>query len=408
MPDVIKGIINPYDATTQVKENIVDMIDAIDRREIPFLNLLGWPLEGGASAGVDSLKFPCTQAQHTWQNDELIPNSVTLGSAYAVGNGVITISGNNGNFFEVDEMIVASSGANITHWRITAIDTSPGTNDILTVSLVAGDAAHASGTRLYSLGRPAVRGEQYSTRGKVTDITTDTNFTQIFGGGTEGVVAVSGTEQATASWGIENRLEYETAKKLMEMALRLEQAALYNERNSALPTANDQPASRMGGLNYFVRSLSGGNVLNANGEQLATSENYLKQLLDDIWDDGGNPSVMMMNTYQRRAFSDFLAPFARVERTERIMGVVTNTYEYSHGQLSVALNKWVHSGHVWVLSLEMIGIGPLTGNGENRSFTVETLPKTGDYYRRAIIGEYTMEVRARDRAHGLIHNLAIS
>lgn len=406
-PTVTTAIINPYSATAQYKENIVDRIDAIDRREVPFLNLLGWPLEGGAAAGIDTLEFPCTQAQHTWQSDQLVPNTATLGAAYASGDGTITLSGNVGDFFVVDEVIVASSAGNITHWRITGINTGPA-NDILTVENLAGDAAHVNGTRIYSMGRPAVRGEQYATQGKVTTITTDTNFTQIFGGGQEGVVAISGTEQATLAYGIDNRLEYETSKKLMELAIRLEQAAQYGQRSASLPTANDQPASRFGGLHYYIRSLTGGNVSNANGDQLAVNEQYIKQMLDDLWDAGGNPSVMMMNSYQRRAFSDFLAPYTRVDRTEHVMGVVTNTYEYSHGQLSVALNKWTHAEHVWLLSLDFLGLGPLKGNGEDRSFAVEDLPKTGDYYRRAILGEYTVEVRSRDRAHGLIRNLATS
>lgn len=408
MPTVVEGIINPYDATTQVKENIVDMIDAIDRREIPFLNLLGWALDGSAVRGVDSLKFPCTQAQHTWQNDELIPNTATLGAAYASGNTTITLSGNVGAYFVEDEIIVASSGGNVTHWRILTVDTSPGTNDILTVEVLNGDAAHINGTRIYSMGRPATRGEQYATEGKVTDITTDTNHTQIFGMGKEGVVSVSGTEQATESWGITDRLEYETAKKLQELAIRMEQAAQFGLRTAAIPTANDQPASRMGGLDYYLRVLSDGNVINANGDQLASNENHIKQMLDDVWDDGGNPSIFMMNTYQRRNFSDFLAPFVRTERTERIHGVVVNQYEYSHGTIGVALNKWTHADKIWVLSMEYIGIGPLKGNGNDRSFAVETLPKTGDYFRRAVGGEYTMEVRARARAHGLIHNLAVA
>lgn len=406
MPTVVQGIISPYDSTTQVAENIVDAIDAIDRREVPFLNILGWALEpdgAGAARGVDSLVFPCTQALHTWQNDELIPNRSSVNAAYAVGGTTITLPANEADFFVVDDIIVATSGANTTHWRVTGVDL---TNDILTVELIAGDAAHAVGTLIHSMGRPAVRGEQYATEGKRTSVTTDTNHTEIFGAGTEGVIAISGTELATRSYGIADELEYQTFKKLSELVIKMEQAALMGYRTGSLPTANDQPASRMGGLYYYVVGLSGGNISNANGLALASTEGTLKTLLDNIWDDGGAPTVLLMNSFNRRQMSDMLSPFVRTTRDEHVQGVVTNVYEYSFGMLNVALDKWVAPSQVWAITPTSIGLGPLKANGNDRSFTVEDLPKDGDYMRRAIVGEYTMEVRNRSRAHGLLRNLA--
>jgi hypothetical protein len=58
--------------------------------------------------------------------------------------------------------------------------------------------------------------------------------------------------------------------------------------------------------------------------------------------------------------------------------------------------------------MDMLGIGPLRGNGEDRSFSWNEMPKDGDYDRRFVLAEMTMEVRNRTRAHALIHNTAVS
>ena len=384
MPTVTEGIVTGFNSLAQIKDNILDAIDAIDRREIPFLASLGWAMEGDVTKAVNSLKFPCTQPQHTWQNDVLVPNTTTMNAAYASGAATIVVAAGTADYFIIDDEIIATSGNNTSHWRVTAIDLD---TDTLSVINLGGDANHANGTRIYSSGRPSLRGEQYSTVGKTTTITTQTNFTQIFGGGKDGVVAVDGTDQSTEYWGISDQYAYQVTKRLAELAIKLEQAAMYGLRSATFPTSNSQPASRMGGLYYWIINQTGSNTSNANGTDLMANEGTLKGLLDTIWDAGGAPSLMMMNTFNRRKISDILAPFVQVPRSEHVMGIIVNQYEYSHGMLNVALNKWVHPQHVWVLSPEYLGVGPLAGNGRERSFMVEPMPKDGDYERTAIIGE---------------------
>lgn len=401
MPTIVEGIINPYNGVGQYKENIADMLDAIDRREVPTLAMLGFSMDADITKAANSLKFPCTQATHTWQNDQLIPNIATLSVAYTAADLSMTLGSGEGQYFYQDEIIAITSGANTSIYRITNV-----TGDVLSLESLSNDASHVVNTKVYAMGRPAVRGETYEQTGRVVQVSTDTNFTQIFGGGQEGVVSISGTEQATAAYGIQNRLEYETAKKLAELAIRMEQAALFGHKPATLPTGNQQPASRFGGLFYFISTLSGGITKNANGQQLSSQETLIRQALDDAWDAGGNPSIMMMNLFNRSQMSDLLAPFTRTERTDRAYGVVVNTYEYTHGSIDISLNKWLHPTMIFGLSPEYIGMGPLNGGVEDRSFHVEDLPKTGDYHQRVVIGEYTMEVRNRKAAHFLISNLA--
>ena len=87
MPTIREGIMNPFDGVGVYKENIVDALDAIDRREVPFLAMLGAGMQADITSVVNSLKFPCTQITHQWINDALIPNVGTLSVAHASGDG---------------------------------------------------------------------------------------------------------------------------------------------------------------------------------------------------------------------------------------------------------------------------------------------------------------------------------
>ena len=404
-PSVTDNIIEALHAVDNKKQNIVDAIDAIDRREIPFLNILGWGLEAGPSKGVNSLSFPCFQVEHTWQNDELIPSITSLLDAYAAAAGSFRLQSGEAAYLISGETLAATSGNNTTIFQVDAVDTA---TDTVTVTVLRGDAAHVAGTKLYSMGRPAPEGQPYATSGKVTAITSDTNHTQIFGGGRDGVVAVTGRRQAVMSYGIQNYLGYQESKRFTELVIRLEQSAMYQQRTATVPAAESAEATRMGGLHYFIVDQTGGIVKDANGLDIGTNEGILKDALDEIWGAGGSANLALMNTFQRRRFSDMLVPFVRTDRTERVNGVVVNEYEYSHGSIRVALSKWVHDSHIWLLNPEYIGIGPLQGNGVDRSFHVEEMPKTGDYEVRVISGEYVMEVRNRKRSHALIRNLPTS
>mgnify|MGYP001619515872 CR=1 FL=1 len=398
--DVILGRI---EGTSTLRQNIVEAIDAIDPRDTPLLSTKGFSAEKGmAAAGADSLSKPCVQPTYTWQNDALIPLRTRVRTAYASGDVTIAVTTSTADYFRIDEILVATSANGTTHWRITAVDL---TNDILSVTVLNNDQAHAVDTDIFSIGRPRVDGTQADVTGDVTTIGADDNYTEIF----QDTASVTGTHMATESVGIANQLDYQVEKVLGQLILRLETNALYGLRSTALPTANTQPAKRMGGVDYYVRAFdTNGQTRNATGATLATSEDTLKRLLDDIYDVGGKPDTILVGLFQRAAISSFLAPFVRTDRTEGVAGVVAGEYEYSYGTLRVVLDRYVHRPHLWALTMEYFGVGPLRGNGEDRSFRWEEIPKNGDYYARFVTGEMTMELRNRTRAHGLLFNLAIS
>ena len=397
---VTTGIQAQGDGIATKRQNIVEAIDAMDPRDIPFLARKGWGTEAGSvMSGVDSLSKPCIDTTYTWQNDQLIPYKTTLSSAYAAADGVLAVATDTGVYFRVGEHLMAATLGNATVWEITGIN-----GDSLSVTVLQGDNAHATSTEVVSMGIPQIEGRTFNVNARWTPVGTDFNYTQIF----NDEVALTGTQQAVEYVGISSPMDRETMKTFAQLIIRLELAALQNNRSSA--PASPQVRATFGALDYFIRAFdSNGNVQDAAGVNLSSSgESILKDTLDEAYNRGGNPDVAMMGVFQRRQVNSFLVPFVRTERSENVAGVVVGQYEYTHGVLNILMNRYTRQQHVWALTMAMLGIGPLAGNGNDRSFGWEPLPKDGDYERRFVVGEYTACVRNRTRAHGLLYNLATS
>jgi len=415
MPTPLGGIRDIYNdagagtyGPSPVREDISDVIDAIDPREIPFLSVLGFGQEAGAAAGADSLRFPCIKPQHAWLNDELVPSvSLVVSSSGSPVTSIVVTTG-EGAFFSVGDIVMVPGATNseMYHFRVTVVSTD-------TLTVVQADNTDstptliASAQTIYLLGNSLGEGILHTDlTSKSTQTTQTTNFTQIF----MDVVRVAGSWESTEQYGIDNPFDRETDKKIKETVIKLERAAHYGRRTATtFPTADAAvggAARRMGGLWHYIWDASGTNKTDAAGGAL--TESRLIDLLQDIWTDGGKPDTVWVGARQKRALNNFLVPFVRTERTENTAGIIVGNYESDFGDVKVVLDRYVHPSDLVITTNEYIGIGPLKGNGKSRAFSIEKLPRRGDLDEAQIIGEYTMEVRNNTRAHGWLYELATS
>lgn len=392
------GMRTIFDSAYTERLNVSEFIDAIDPRDIPLLAILGWGSDAGsASAGADSLAFPCTNTTHTWQNDELIPSTGNLTSAYTSGGGTITVGTTEILYIKVDDMIMI----NDVQYIVDAVNTGAGTFDVTALEGFS-DASHADGSKWYNMGSMRTDGQAFTSAFHSTDLSSTTNYTQIFHDG----VSVSGTSEATEKFGITDEFDREFDKKFQEMVIKMERAAHYGLAN-ALPASNpsspDQTLRRMGGLYGFIRQGSGAITNDANNNLL--TEKRLVDVLESIWNVGGRPNLVLGGATQKRVISSFITPYVRTERTEDTAGVIVGQYESEFTDLMVGLDRYLRPTDLVIVTTEMLGIGPLKGNGNDRSFFVTPGPPSGDSRQAYITGEYTMEVRNNTRAHGWIYDL---
>ena len=400
MPDIVTGQRTSYQDSGSLKQNIAPRLDFLEPMDTPFLNYIGFmsSAEGGATAGGNSLSFACTQTQHTWMNDELIPSVSEVRSAYTSGGAAIAIPDGETERFDVGDIVMIGE----SYWLVTGTDHP---NNEIDVTTISGDANHAAGEKVYIIGNAQTEGTAASTlTGRTTDFGSNTNFTQIF----MGKIDMNGTEQSVERHGLDmDPYEYQVDKKLKELAIQLERAAIYGIRNSSYPASN-ATRRRMGGLAYFVRddatAQANGLSVDAGGDDL--DEEYLDDVLQALWDQGATPDTIWVPMRQKRKINHFITPHVRVGRDESIAGVLVGQYQSDNGMLNVVVNRYLKPDDVIITTSEYLGMGPLAGNGNSRAFFVERLPKDGDYDRSQIIGEYTMEVRNNSKAHAWIKGLS--
>lgn len=118
----------------------------------------------------------------------------------------------------------------------------------------------------------------------------------------------------------------------------------------------------------------------------------LKSAIKECWDDGGDPSMIMVGSFNKQKASAFTG-IATQYRDNPQVGPATliaaaDTYVSDFGQHSIVANRFQPAGTAYVLDMEYMGVAYL------RSIRTESLSKTGDSDRSMLLAEYTLEVRS--------------
>lgn len=304
---------------------------------------------------------------------------------------MVTVGATAVLYFRADDIIhIVSTDSTITNATadvfllVTTVNTGAGT---LTVSAINTDQPCDSGDKWYLMGNAKKVGSAANTEGKYTVVTQTSNFTQIFSDD----AWVTGSDESVDQYGITDPMAREVDKTFQRLMVEFERACLYSIRSTTLP-ADSTTAARMGGLWYYLRTVSDNTSEDLAGDPISMAK--LDEYIDDLWQIGGKPSAIMMNTVGLREFKKFNVPFTKTERTERSAGFIVDRYESALGiSLDVILNRHLGNGDFLILSPSQLGLGPLKGNNNSRDFVAREVPwDGGDYRTFNIRGEYTMEV----------------
>ena len=143
-----------------------------------------------------------------------------------------------------------------------------------------------------------------------------TNYTQI----STKAVQVSGTNDAVTSAGRNNELAYQVAKSAKELKRDMETALL---SNVAAAAGNATTARKLGGVQTWISSNvdagsggsgSGGGAIRTDGTQRAFTEDQLKGVLRDCFDEGGNPNMIMVGAFNKQKLSGFTGGSTRLTK----------------------------------------------------------------------------------------------
>lgn len=215
------------------------------------------------------------------------------------------------------------------------------------------------------------------------------NYTQIFAKG----YGISETQEAVLKAGIKSEIAYQMQKAMKEIARDVEYAII---NNTAAVAGNATTARQMGGIQAFVIT----NVLANGGSPRALTETLLNDGIQQAWQAGGNPDVVVVSGKNKRTVSSFTAGVTKTVAAEDKKLVSTvDVYESDFGLVRIVADRWMPDSKVFILEKGRFKIAYL------RPFKQQEIAKVGDRIERVVVGELTLEVRA-EKANAIIADIA--
>lgn len=223
---------------------------------------------------------------------------------------------------------------------------------------------------------------------------------------------VSGTLQKVDKAGRKSEMAYQMSKRAPELRRDMESIALEN-----LPASGTDPR-KTAGLPAWLKTNTdfgaGGvdpvyttlpNDDRTDGTQRAITETILKTVIQECWNSGAEPSVVMTGAHVKSVISGFTGNADKVFNINSAKpGTIiaaADVYVSNFGTLKVIPNRFQRARDAWVLDPEFLSIVYLRG------FHSEALAKTGDADKRVLRAEWGLKVH-NEAAHGGIFDLSTS
>lgn len=223
---------------------------------------------------------------------------------------------------------------------------------------------------------------------------------------------VTGTQRATNPAGIDDMLAYQMSLKSIELRKDMEAILLGNTGQNA---GNTTTARTLRSFNSWIsgngsRGANGADSTGATyaatdgtaGDIRTLTEDMLKDAIKDAFDDGGEPTLALVGSFNKQKISGFSGRSSQQQIVDKnmILGAAS-IYASDFGDIKIVPNRTQRGRDVFVVDPTKVAVAYLRG------FEPQELGRVGDAVTRDIISEYTLEMRHPD-AHALIADLATS
>lgn len=229
------------------------------------------------------------------------------------------------------------------------------------------------------------------------------NRTQI----SEKVYAVTGTQEAVAKAGRKSEIAYQDAKKMVELKRDIEFAALQN--TTAVAAASGVQPQARGVLGFLSTNTSIGdtgvdpsataNTAPTDGTLRTFTEAMLKDVAQQCWESGGDPSRLFVPAALRATVSGFTGGATKFDKTEdKTLHATVEVYVGDFGRYSIINSRHQRARDVFLVDTSMFSLMTL------RAMKGEDLAKTGDSKKRQINTEWTLKCK-NEASSGAIRDL---
>jgi len=241
------------------------------------------------------------------------------------------------------------------------------------------------------------------------------NYTQI----SRKVISVSNTDNKVNNAGMTSQMAYQKAKAAKELKRDMEAILTSNQagvagnnstarKTAGLPTwlitnsqANGATVSSMSGASGNGYPSTAWTALSTSTD-VALTETMLKTAIQQVWTQGGDPKVFMVNAYNKTVASGFagLAQQRMNYTSAQPMKIIATADVYlgDFGEVSIVPNRFSPGNFAFVLDPEYASVSYL------RPFQTFDLAVTGDSVKAEMVVEYGLRIKS-EKAHAVIANL---
>lgn len=235
------------------------------------------------------------------------------------------------------------------------------------------------------------------------------NYTQI----ASKTVSVTGSNEAADAAGRASQMAYQLAKKGMELKRDMEKTLVGTDKAQVAGAAGGT-ARELGSVTSWIGTncsvgATAGAVPTGDGTDIATSgdervltDTLLNGVIEDVWQSGGNPSMIMCGAFQKSKITGFTGntatsrKFTDAEAKKFINAV--DVYVSDYGELNVVPNRLMLTDTLLVLQPDMWSVDTY------RDFQTKDLAVTGDFESKQLLVEYTLTSK-NEAASGAIRDL---
>ena len=222
----------------------------------------------------------------------------------------------------------------------------------------------------------------------LTSTTMNDNWTQI----SDKVVQVSSTDDVVDKAGRTTETAYQLAKASSELKRDMESILLSDQAGGA---GTSGTARTLKGIQTWLTT----NVVDAAG---AFTEDQLNQAVLEAYNEGGEPSMLLVSPVNKQAVSKFAGiaeqRFQAPSNKPTTIVATADIYMSDFGTLSVVPDRFLDDSVALVLDPSMASVAYL------RPFKKTKLAKTGDSEKYMMNVEYTLVIK-NEAAHAMINGI---
>ena len=225
------------------------------------------------------------------------------------------------------------------------------------------------------------------------------------------VARVTGTQEAVSKAGRKSEMAYQMEKRMKELKRDVEKILL---ANNAYVVGNDTLAPECAGAQAWIRTnvdkasdatlpTGDGSDIHTDGTPRALQESFVETALASAWTNGGNPTMGVLNAFQKRKFATFSGSgtTTRDADTKKVINTVDVYIDPLGNEVTLAPCRQCPTDVVYFFDPEYVKFAVL------RDFHTIQLAKTGDSERKQILVEYTEEM-CTEAAHAGVYDLTAS